>query len=393
MTYGTTHQGINGEQLTQLLRTLYAAPNAGRADALDVAEARARELTRERLRRVRIDGRGPGRAHVQRMRIIAVAVLVAAAVSVGVALAPGGDPKIGAGRHVIAGLTDSASAAEALDWAGDVLVKSGGAAGTGTAWHGVSRAYVDGELTTVTEQWFDPSNATYTAAAWGDAKLGAERRQILQVVSIDAADTSRLRTYEKPEGAAAWKLPEGERSPSEVQELPAGYGVRQRVLATSVQEWLKVAGASPTEAELATATVRFGNLTRRSYFGGDSPEFPTDTIPKPGDDQSDPKVQARLQRAIEAGRDAQRIRPMLYLLTTVQATPQATRSLYAQIGHFETLERLPNVEVDGRVALRIRFDGVNLGTHRERVLVIDAATGAPIRTESVDRSSYTEIAR
>ncbi|MBC7460096.1 MAG: hypothetical protein H7287_01905 [Thermoleophilia bacterium] len=128
-------------------------------------------------------------------------------------------------------------------------------------------------------------------------------------------------------------------------------------------------------------------------MGGDSPEFPTDTIPKPGDDQSDPKVQARLQRAIEAGRDAQRIRPMLYLLTTVQATPQATRSLYAQIGHFETLERLPNVEVDGRVALRIRFDGVNLGTHRERVLVIDASTGAPIRTESVDRSSYTEIAR
>jgi hypothetical protein len=64
------------------------------------------------------------------------------------------------------------------------------------------------------------------------------------------------------------------------------------------------------------------------------------------------------------------------------------------VSGFEAFERLPNVRVDGREVLRIRFDPTDpdLSPRRERVLVIDAETGVALRTETLDRHSWTELA-
>ena len=354
---------------------------SSRRRAMGAVRARVQQPERSRFR-----GRG--------VRTLTAAAAFAAAALIAIAVAPdGSDEGSGRGERVVGAITPSASAAEALDQAGVAVVRETQPAGTGPVWHGVSRSYVDGELTSITEQWFDADANTYLAAAWGDQRTSDQQREILQVVGVDERDTSRLRTYDRASSDDDWSIPEELPTPHLVQELPAGYGAGQRRLSTAVHEWLDVFAASPTDQELVDATWAFGAAIADDYFGGSAPQFSQETMAMVPDEGGvvEGEAQEAMEREWKAGQDALRIRPMIYLLTTVQSTPEATQALYGQIGRFDSLERLPDATIDGRPVTRIRYDPVDIGSYRERVLVLDAETGVPLRTESVDRSSWTEI--
>jgi hypothetical protein len=106
-------------------------------------------------------------------------------------------------------------------------------------------------------------------------------------------------------------------------------------------------------------------------------------------------------------RRATTVRQLLHLLTIARSRPEAMRVLYDEFAQIDKLRRLSNVVVDGRPALRIQFEFGDLSGTREVelggpemeqllldgevVLVIDRSTGAPLRTESVDRATWTEL--
>lgn len=278
-------------------------------------------------------------------------------------------------------LLPNASAAEVLKVARASLLESGAAVGgDGDVWHGVSRTYHEGELVTINEQWFSTSSTLHLLAAWG---VDQEGRQLLLIDRVDGDDTHRIRTFERPEDEEQWRLPP-DLNPTNAMNLPIGGSDRQRELPIAMRDWLAAVSApDATPTTLRAATQRFIQNTPDHFM--EVPDLPLHS--------KGPITNEAQSRAIDETRALDRIRRVLYLLTTVQATPEATAELYALIGGFESLERLSDVTVNDRPAMRIRFDPRDdaLNPHRERVLVIDGESGRLIRTETLDRFSWTEI--
>jgi hypothetical protein len=270
-----------------------------------------------------------------------------------------------------------------LDAARTLLLESGSSAGTGDVWHGVSRSYHDGELVSINEQWFDSTSDRNLLAAWGrdrspehpDWKSGETptdgdvRREVLLLDRVDADDWQRLRRFERPSGED-WSFPPGDLDPTRAMDLPPHDSDRQRQLADAMQAWLAVASDEHADAaDLQAATRRF-QASVPDYFS--------------------PQPEGRSMQSLRAAVPARQI---AYLLTTVQANPEAVAALYQLIGGVDTLQRLEDVRIDGRLAYRLRFDLSDpaVTPARERVLVLDAETGRIVRTESIDRASWTEV--
>jgi hypothetical protein len=347
---------------------------------LDARTSRSRGTARVRLHMAYADGASKWR----RVRVAAVVAFATAAVFVAAALAPGGggdggDGAAGGSTSPLERLTSTASAGEVLDTAADLVARSGPGVGEGDVWHGVARTYHDADLVSVNEQWFATSAPRYLQVAWGrDTSL--EHQDVLLVDRVGEDDVQRIRTYVRPEDGD-WGLPEG-LSPTNAMDVYAG--ARQRQLVLAMHEWLQaVSRDGATPEQLRAATNRFMGMTG-DYFSM-QPEVQVDEDGRPVFDVD--------QRDHQRMQDIVRARQVVYLLTTVRATPRATAELYELMGGLESLERLGNVDVGDRVGIRLRYDMSNeqLSPHRERVLVLDADTGAVLRTETVDRTSWTTV--
>ena len=126
------------------IRTLLVEPDADISQRMEQSFARG-------LQRVQA-GEAPSRR--RRWTAPRLAAVSAAAVSLLVvaALAPSWDDS--GSSTQIPKLTSDASAAEALRWAGNVIVAEGDpAVGDGPVWHAVSVTTRDGRETAATEQW------------------------------------------------------------------------------------------------------------------------------------------------------------------------------------------------------------------------------------------------
>lgn len=355
--------------------------------AYDELESASRERTLRELNEIRTRSASQ-RARRQRLTfVIAAAVLTAIAISGAIALAPDPAPNKTGTEDPTPGLTATASAAEALAWAGDVVVAEGsGDSGSGPVWHGSSRTYHDGTLSTVNEQWFDTTSEQNLLLAWGRSTRDDDVHDVLLIDRVDADGVHRLREFERPGPEDSWDFPKnGDLNPTRAMDIPHGRGDRQGQLADAMRAWLAEVTDGASQAELARATSAFLRSTP-DYFSAD-PEWAHDSFGENGQ-PSDEQMQE-----YERVRAAVPNRQVLYLLTTVQATPQATAELYRTIGGFEKLDRLSNVKIDGRTVIRVRFDpsSPEMNPYRERVLVIDAGTGRPVRTETLDRSAWTEL--
>ncbi len=340
---------------------------------LDRRIDRSRGAARVRLRMAYAEGASRWR----RVRVLALVSFATLAVLVAIALAPGGGSDGGGVESPLERLTPSATAGEVLESAADLVVGSGAAFGSGDVWHGATRTYHDADLVAVNEQWFDSTAPRYLQAAWGDDTT-LEHRDVLLVDRVEDDGIQRIRTYVRPDGEA-WQLMPG-LSPTNAMDVVQG--ARQRQLVLAMHEWLGVVsrdGAS--NQELRAATTRFMGMTT-DYFSM-QPDVRLDANGRPSMRGID---HARLQ-------DVVRARQAVYLLTTVRTTPRATAELYELMGGLESLERLPDVRIGDRIGIRLRFDPSDetLAVDRERVLVLDAETGDVIRTETVDRRSWTTV--
>lgn len=313
-------------------------------------------------------------------RTLGVAIPIAAALLAIVMLTPSLRDGSQAGQ-ALQRLAPDASAAEALDVARGAILETGPAVGSGDVWHGVSRTYHDGKLVTINEQWYGTSTDQHLLAAWGVSQ--DDGRELLLLDRFDRDGVHRIRTFELPETQSSWRFPPG-LSPTNAMDLPAGGSDRQRELPIAVRQWLIAASdRRSTPASLRAATRRFIDTTPDHFM--EAPELPVPTRSGP--------VAPTDREAMDVVRELDRVRRVLYLLTTVQVAPAATAELYDVVGGFDSLERLPDVEIDGRLAMRIRFDprADRVSPHRERVVVIDMGSGRIVRTETLDRTSWTEI--
>jgi hypothetical protein len=341
---------------------------------LDRRADRSRGATRVRLHMRYAEGGARWRG----VRVAAVVAFATLAVLVAVALVPGGGGSGGDAPSALERLTPSASAGEVLESAADLVVGSGSSVGTGDVWHGVTRTYHDADLVAVNEQWFDSTRPQYLQAAWGnDTTL--EHRDVLLVDRVGDDDVQHIRTYVRPDGGD-WQLMPG-LNPTNAMDVYEG--ARQRQLVLAMHEWLDVVSREGASSDaLRAATFRFMGLTT-DYFSM-QPDI------RIGDDG---RPMMHRTGDFEQMRDVVRARQAVYLLTTVRATPRATAGLYELMGGLDALERLDNVTIGDRTGIRLRFDmsDASIAADRERVLVLDAESGDVIRTETVDRRSWTDV--
>ncbi len=368
-----TRIGLQDLDLDAAIRELLDPSGGNSSIDLERVVGRSRGATR-----VRLHMRYSEASRWRRIRVAAVVAFAAIAVFVGVALVPDRGSS-GGGRELSAleRLTPSATATEVLDSAAGLVVGSGADVGTGDVWHGVARTYHDADLVAVNEQWFDSTKPQYLQAAWGDDTT-LEHRDVLLVDRVGDDDVQRIRTYVRPDGEA-WQLMPG-LNPTNAMDVVAG--ARQRQLVLAMHEWLGVVSTGgATDEQLRAATRRFMGMTT-DYFAM-QPDI------RIGDDGR-PVFQGVNHERMQ---DIVRARQAVYLLTAVRATPRATAELYELMGGLDAFERLPNVQVGGRTGVRLRFDpsAETAAADRERVLVLDAETGDVIRTETVDRRSWTVV--
>lgn len=345
---------------------------------LDRRMDRSRGAASVRLRMAYAEGASRWR----RVRVLAVVSFATLAVLVAVALAPN-DGQVGSGGgepSPLERLTPTASAGEVLESAADLVVGEGAAVGAGDVWHGVTRTYHDADLVAVNEQWFDSTAPHYLQAAWGDDTT-LEHRDVLLVDRVGADGIQRIRSYVRPDGEA-WQLMPGV-GPTTAMDVVAG--ARQRQLVLAMHAWLDVVSRSgASDEQLREATTRFMGLTT-DYFAL-QPDIRVDA-------RGRAIIQGEGRDGFERMQDVVRARQAVYLLTTVRTTPRATAELYELMGGLASFERLSNVQIGDRTGIRLRFDPSD-ETHvadRERVLVLDADTGDVMRTETVDRRSWTTV--
>lgn len=178
-------------------------------------------------------------------------------------------------------------------------------------------------------------------------------------------------------------------------DIPRGHGPRQRQLGTEMLRWMHTAATSSSRSVINAETRRFMSVTFADQFRTTPPiRLSTNADGEVTHEQINIAENSLARREQHDKADkASRIRQAMYLLTTMRPSAEATRYLYSRIGAFDDLERLSNVMVDGRLAIRIRFDATDpeLAPTIERVLVIDARTGYAVRTETLDRSAWTTV--
>jgi hypothetical protein len=403
MTTDTQHD------IDDALRTLLVEPDA----ELEAALSTSRSNGHARLRAGQATNRRTWRPRT------AVVALVGAAALVAVALAPNGR---GSHHSTFPVLTANATAAEALRWAGAVAADGAPSIGHGPIWHRVAITYRDREPSRLEERWTDPRSGHYlgyVANHLWDPKTGEPDRGITVGIGSWDGTTYRVRAYSRAVDGGPWSLPPvyaqfdastdgstfeadllggpghriistrvaGRQQPVNDPEPPAGSYPPYRVSATvdreeGVRRWVRAVTSHASSTDAVRATAIFLRTTR-GYFTGTGQD-------------ANPKA-----------RQATTIRQLVYLLTQVRATPEATRVLYEQFAALDHLKRLSDVTIDGRDAIRIQFEtgdysgsneqrmdptaGDYAVTHDEVVLVIDRGTGVPIRTETLDRSGWTEI--
>jgi hypothetical protein len=315
--------------------------------------------------------------------------------------------------HSVPALTPDATAAETLQWAGHaVLVTEDPAVGDGAVWHAVAVTTRDGQVVGARERWLDTRSP-----AWSERALTTTKWMQLWVSTFED-DLLRGRGYRRDASTGEWSVP-----PMFGQiDVPGGMNVSAemfggppprvigrvvdgrerpiddpapdlesikpyRVSATvgkeeATRRWVRAAARTTDTSDLERATEIFLRTTRGHFAG-----MARDANPN--------------------ARRATTVRQLLHLLTIARSRPEAMRVLYDEFAQIDKLRRLSNVVVDGRPALRIQFEFGDLSGTREVelggpemeqllldgevVLVIDRSTGAPLRTESVDRATWTEL--
>ncbi|MCW2972989.1 MAG: hypothetical protein JWN72_1262 [Thermoleophilia bacterium] len=372
-------------------------------DALDTAERVARTTL---LARVELAQQPVLASSTRRLRWVAVVALAGAAILAGM-LTPGRGGSGGAHRDVPL-LAANASAAETLTWAGEALVADDApGAGSGTVWHGVASQYRSGTLVRLRERWIEQDGDARKEFAWfaGDAKFPPSA----YTVTYDGT-TERGRNYTQPTPEGEWTanphqldLPGGMRTMGQPvggppgllwrngktlngdQQDPADYPVR-RVSSTvsrdeGLRRWVHTAASAHDQAALSHATYVFLRTTRGEFL----------------DDVAD-----RNPAAVRATT----VRQLIQLLSVARVSPTATQAIYDEFLGLGDLVRLDDVKLDGHRAVRIQYDLADISNSileiadpdsgnrklrdEETVLVIDAITGALLRTESLDRRNYTE---
>lgn len=407
----------NPTELDRAIRSLLIEPDG-------VTAARKEHSFARGLKRMRGDERSTARR-----RWIGPRLVAAAAVGVGllvvVALAPSWNGNGSSTR--IPELTSDASAAEALRWAGSVIAAEGDpAVGNGSVWHAVAVTTKDGAVSRVREQWLGTTDRTWEERDVSEAsELGIDegRRAIVDwrsawVSSFDG-DVQRGRGYRKPSASKPWEVPGmyfqsdvpggmdvttpmiGGPPPKVISRLVGGKQVpvndpapdasklRPLYISATVSKeegtrrWVEAAATSQDPEDLRRATEIFLRTTRGHFIG-----LANDANPR--------------------ARRTTTIKQLIHLLTIARSSPAAARVLYAEFAQMDDLKRLPDVEIDGKPAMRIQYDFVDLSGTREgelggpafersllddteAVLVIDKETGAPLRTESLDRTIWTEL--
>lgn len=383
------------DPIDDAVRSFHAGPLEAETERVTAAQKRSFTANRPVQN-------APSRRRFWRPRRLAflttTVVAGAVAATVAIALLPSGPPD--RTTRGLSRLAPSASAAEVLEQARGLVLDSGSEAGTGDVWHGVARSFHKGELMSVNEQWYDTRTDENLLAAWGRDRTDDNyptryapwnpddhpvRGELLLIDRVDADGYQRLRRFERPSGQA-WSFPPGDLSPTRAMDRQSAPNDRQRQLATAMASWLSVASSrDATIAQLRAATHTFMKSTP-DYFSA-QPE-----ITPPLDSRPHSMTKADMARFTKF-QESVPVRQIVYLLTTVQATPRANAALYDVIGGFDSLERLDDVTIDGRAAIRLRYDqsSPNVSPSRERVLVLDATSGEIIRTETLDRASWTEV--
>lgn len=397
------------DTIDELVRALYGVAGPKRDDA--VRDSRSAGLARLRGSRL-----APSRSRRRLGRMIP-ALAVCGAILVAIALAPDHD---GSRVSRIPALTADADAAEALAWAGAIVSGQDGATGDGDVWHTVRVTRTNGVDTRISEEWVDVRDRQRLGIGvrYFNDDHPTESVQNISIVS-QGKTTTRLRSYSRRPGDASWDvtptdlavdvtgdgatfMPEpfggpshriissrinGVQTPVRDPEPPKGSYLPFRISATvdrdeATRRWIAAVSGTASPAEVERATGLFLRTTR-GFFA------------MPGMD-ANPRA-----------RQATTVRQLLHLLTNAPVTPEATSLLYDRFGRFDQLRRLSDIDVDGRPALRIQFEtgdisglpdermdpgmGDYMVKHAETVLVIDRATGRPVRTERLDGSAFTEF--
>jgi hypothetical protein len=295
----------------------------------------------------------------RRRPILAVAGVLAASLLVAGALVPfGGGERGGLGQGAPFVAAD-ATASEVLEEAARrMIAEDGGAAGSGDAWHSVSRS----SYGTLIETWFDATTGT-ARFAWSEPARddGAATYYVL-AARVDG--TSSIRQYEQVDGA--WRPQMMSAQMETLVDPQSGVPLAPPSTESSAIRWLQAVGESDDPEQLRAATEQFQRDTRHMLARPVDPSADTDS-----------------HHAANM---------VLYLMRVARLEPTAVGQLYRDVADLDSLTRLDDGTVDGRPVMRVQlYPGTVVPEldMMESVLLLDEQTGAPVGIENEDGTRRT----